>query len=127
MTWENISTSMLAQLDAAIADSLAPSDLIRKREAIATAIDAYREHYPLVPPLTLSREDATGMTIRAVLRLLATRNNNVMPVRDATSVMVDAGIISGPNTDAIVYSVLAKAPEFTRLAPGVYLLSPSPR
>ncbi|MFH0901309.1 MAG: hypothetical protein V2A73_11840 [Pseudomonadota bacterium] len=78
---------------------------------------------------SLDPQEIAGMTHRDILKLIASKNNNVLVVARAAKLMKAAGVFGNPeHADSAIYSVVMRRPEFVKLTKGIYSVSgPAPK
>lgn len=89
------------------------------------ALDRIKSELDMRPLLPDETQDKSQ---RAILHLIARRNDGWLFVQSAIKLMIDAGILTEDTASAQVYTLLRQnRDEFTQVKPGIYYLSDTER
>ncbi len=103
-------------------------DLKRERGALQQVLKSYRARHILPPLLPLEEEPLQtnsfkDKSYREILVYLASKNRGYLKGKEAIRQMKQAGIFPKPDhAGGIIYSVLNRCKEFTKIKPGIYKL-----
>jgi len=101
--------------------------LIEERKSLEEGREIYRRRIGSQYTQSVSSikpQEFEGKTLREMLRLIAERNDKTIVVKDAIRLLKKANVFGNPlHADSIVYSILGRSPEFTRVGKGLYRLN----
>lgn len=127
-SWEAQTTELIRLIDEEVKDSeKRVNELLVERNSLVEALKIYRQRIGTQyakAVQSLRPQDFEGKTIREMLRLIAERNDKIVVVKDATKLLKEAKVFGTPeHADSMVYSILGRSPEFTRIGRGIFRLN----
>lgn len=105
------------------------SVLQQRKWALEESLIAYQEMVgseltQKLKPLT--KKDVQNRSLKNILYLIGSRNNDLLIVKHAIRLMKEADVFGNPdNADSVVYSILSRSRDFVKLGKGVYKLNGS--
>jgi len=100
--------------------------LYERAEVLRKALGIYQEMMGMSQDsqTSLTASDIRGKSLRQILTLLASRNNDLLIAKQAVKLMKEAKLFRNPNhAESIVYSILGRSPKyFVKVSPGIYSL-----
>jgi len=102
------------------------SELDEESNTLDKMIDIYRRRIGSNYAKSVSNiehKDFNNKSLREVLQYIAKLNNNTLVVKEAVKLMKGANLFGNPaNAASVVYSILKRSPEFSRIGTGTFRL-----
>ena len=127
-SWKQQTQELIDQLDKEIGEYFAKADeLIKKRTALEEALLVWGNEVDATDlrgktTVTLNEDDVRDKTQRDIMKLIASRNNGVLVVKDAKKRMIELGVFGNPDHaySALYSIILRRTNEFIKIADGIY-------